>query len=312
MIYQGENLSVDYIESGIAHLVFNATGNVNKLNLATVHSLGEAIDALYKQEDLQALLVSSGKSAFIVGADITEFLGLFDIPPEELSDWLHQANVIFNKLEDLPVPTLTAITGFALGGGCECVLATDFRLADETASIGLPETQLGIMPGWGGSVRLPRLIGADPAMEVITTGKPKRAKDALALGMVDGVVSRETLIDASISMLKQAIAGELNWQQRREQKKSPLQLSPLEAAMSFNVAKGMIMKMAGKHYPAPITAVKSIEQTAGMNRDEALAIENKNFVALTRTEVAKSLVGIFLNDQFVKSKAKQAIKNSEP
>ncbi|MGF1804304.1 fatty acid oxidation complex subunit alpha FadB [Aliivibrio sifiae] len=312
MIYQGENLSVDYIESGIAHLVFNATGSVNKLNLATIQSLGEAIDALYEQKELKGLLLSSGKNAFIVGADITEFLGLFDTPPEELSAWLHQANVIFNKLEDLPVPTLTAITGFALGGGCECVLATDFRLADETASIGLPETQLGIMPGWGGSVRLPRLIGADPAMEVITTGKPKRAKDALKLGMVDGVVPRETLIDASISMLKKAIDGQLNWQQRREQKKAPLQLSPLEAAMSFNVAKGMIMKMAGKHYPAPITAVKSIEQSAGMSRDEALAIENKHFVALTRTEVAKSLVGIFLNDQYVKSKAKQAVKNSEP
>lgn len=163
MIYQGENLSVDYIEPGIAHLVFNAKGSVNKLNLATLQSVGEAIDVLYSQKDLQGLLLSSDKSAFIVGADITEFLGLFDIPTEKLSDWLHQANAIFNRLEDIPVPTLSAITGFALGGGCECVLATDFRLADETASIGLPETQLGIMPGWGGSVRLPRLIGADPA-----------------------------------------------------------------------------------------------------------------------------------------------------
>ncbi|WP_063664137.1 fatty acid oxidation complex subunit alpha FadB [Aliivibrio fischeri] len=312
MIYQGENLSVDYIEPGIAHLVFNAKGSVNKLNLATLQSVGEAIDALYSQKDLQGLLLSSDKSAFIVGADITEFLGLFDIPTEELSDWLHQANAIFNRLEDIPVPTLSAITGFALGGGCECVLATDFRLADETASIGLPETQLGIMPGWGGSVRLPRLIGADPAMEVITTGKPKRAKDALALGMVDGVVSRETLITDSVTMLKKAIEGQLDWQSRRTQKKAPLKLSPLEAAMSFNVAKGMIMKMAGKHYPAPMTAVKSIENSAFMDRDAALEVENKNFIALTQTDVAKSLVGIFLNDQLVKSKAKQAIKNSEP
>ncbi|MUJ26565.1 fatty acid oxidation complex subunit alpha FadB [Aliivibrio fischeri] len=312
MIYQGENLSVDYIEPGIAHLVFNAKGSVNKLNLATLQSVGEAIDALYSQKDLQGLLLSSDKSAFIVGADITEFLGLFDIPTEELSDWLHQANAIFNRLEDIPVPTLSAITGFALGGGCECVLATDFRLADETASIGLPETQLGIMPGWGGSVRLPRLIGADPAMEVITTGKPKRAKDALALGMIDGVVSRETLITDSVTMLKKAIEGQLDWQSRRTQKKAPLKLSPLEAAMSFNVAKGMIMKMAGKHYPAPMTAVKSIENSAFMDRNAALEVENKNFVALTQTDVAKSLVGIFLNDQLVKSKAKQAIKNSEP
>ncbi len=312
MIYQDENLSVDYIEPGIAHLVFNASSSVNKLNLATLHSLGLAIDVLYQQKDLQALLLSSSKSSFIVGADITEFLGLFNIATEELSQWLHQATTLFNKLEDIAVPTLTAISGFALGGGCECLLSTDFRLADDSASIGLPETKLGIMPGWGGTVRLPRLIGADPAMEMIASGKPKKAKDALALGIIDGVVAHDSLISASVSMLKQAIEGKLDWQLRRQQKKSPLPLSPLEAAMSFNVAKGMIMKMAGKHYPAPMTAVISIEQSAAMSRDDALAIENKHFVDLTRTDVAKSLVQIFLNDQLIKSKVKKAAKNSQP
>ncbi|RNM16225.1 fatty acid oxidation complex subunit alpha FadB, partial [Dickeya undicola] len=89
-----------------------------------------------------------------------------------------EANAIFSRLEDLPVPTLSAVNGYALGGGCECVLATDFRLATPDARIGLPEVKLGIMPGFGGTVRLPRLLGADGALEIITAGKDLSAGEA--------------------------------------------------------------------------------------------------------------------------------------
>ncbi len=219
MIYQGETLSVSYLDDGIAELNLNAPGAVNKFDLKTLESFNEALNALYQQSDLKGLLLTSGKEAFVVGADITEFLGLFAKPAEELSQWLAHANDIFNKLEDLPVPTLSAINGHALGGGCECVLATDFRLADNTARIGLPETKLGIMPGFGGTVRLPRLIGADSAMEIITAGKDKKAQDALKLGLVDAVVAPETLKKAAVAMLKDAITGKLDWQSRRAQKK---------------------------------------------------------------------------------------------
>ena len=121
------------------------------------------------------------------------------------------ANDIFNAIEDLPVPTLSAIKGHALGGGCETILSTDFRLADTTAKIGLPETKLGIMPGFGGTVRLPRVIGADNALEWITTGKDYRADDALKVGAVDAVVAPEALHSAAVQMMKDAIAGKLNW-----------------------------------------------------------------------------------------------------
>ncbi len=84
---------------------------------------------LEQQSDLKGLLLRSNKAAFIVGADITEFLSLFLVPEEQLSQWLHFANSVFNRLEDLPVPTIAAVNGYALGGGCECVLATDYRLA---------------------------------------------------------------------------------------------------------------------------------------------------------------------------------------
>ena len=312
MIYHGETLSVRYLEDGIAELLFDAPSSVNKFDLATLESFNLALDALYQQPNLNGLILRSTKTAFIVGADITEFLGLFALPTDQLSQWLHHANTIFNKLEDLPVPTISAINGYALGGGCECVLATDFRVADHQAHIGLPETKLGIMPGFGGTVRLPRLIGADNAIEMITAGKDKTADAALKIGLVDAVVATDTLPTAALSMIKQAIAGGLDWQQRRNQKQTPLRLSATEALMSFTTAKAMVASIAGKHYPAPMAAVKAIEAAATYKRQQALAIENTHFVTLAKTDVAQALVGIFLNDQYLKSQAKQALKTAKP
>ncbi|MCU6676351.1 fatty acid oxidation complex subunit alpha FadB [Leclercia tamurae] len=311
MLYKGDTLYVDWLEGGIAELVFDAPGSVNKLDTATVASLGHALDVLEKESDLKGLLLRSEKAAFIVGADITEFLSLFLVPQEQLSQWLHFANSVFNRLEDLPVPTISAVNGYALGGGCECVLATDYRLATPDLRIGLPETKLGIMPGFGGSVRLPRLLGADSALEIIAAGKDVGADQALKLGLVDGVVKPEKLHEGALAILRQAINGDLDWKAKRQPKLEPLHLSKIEATMSFTIAKGMVMQTAGKHYPAPITAVKTIEAAARLGRDEALKLENQSFVPLAHTNEARALVGIFLNDQFVKGKAKQLTKNVE-
>ena len=311
MLYKGDTLYLNWLEDGIAELVFDAPGSVNKLDTATVASLGQALDVLEKQTDLKGLLLRSNKAAFIVGADITEFLSLFLVPEEQLSQWLHFANSVFNRLEDLPVPTLSAVNGYALGGGCECVLATDYRLATPDLRIGLPETKLGIMPGFGGSVRMPRMLGADSALEIIAAGKDVGAEQAQKIGLVDGVVKPEKLIEGSLAILRQAINGDLDWKAKRQPKLEPLKLSKIEAAMSFTIAKGMVMQTAGKHYPAPITAVKTIEAAARFGRDEALKLENQSFVPLAHTNEARALVGIFLNDQFVKGKAKQLTKNVE-
>ncbi|KAA8667185.1 multifunctional fatty acid oxidation complex subunit alpha [Pantoea dispersa] len=304
MLYQGDTLSVHWLDDGIAELVFDAPGSVNKLDTKTVAALGEALSVLEQQSTLRGLLLSSAKPAFIVGADITEFLSLFDAPAEQLSQWLTFANSIFNRLEDLPVPTIAAIDGYALGGGCECVLATDFRVATPTARIGLPETKLGIMPGFGGSVRLPRLLGADSALEIIAAGKDIDGPGALKLGLVDAVVSSEKLRSAALTMLQDAIA-QGSWQARRAPKLAPLKLSPIEAAMSFTLAKSMVQQTAGKHYPAPIAAVRTIEAAAGLGRDDALKLETAAFVPLAQSDVARALVGIFLNDQYVKGLAKK-------
>ncbi|MBA5204787.1 fatty acid oxidation complex subunit alpha FadB [Pectobacterium aroidearum] len=307
MLYQGESLYLNWLEDGIAELVFSAPGSVNKLDTRTVASLGKALDVLAEQPNLKGLLLRSDKPAFIVGADITEFLSLFAAPAEKLHEWLVFANRIFSRLEDLPVPTLSAINSYALGGGCECVLATDFRLATPDARIGLPETKLGIMPGFGGTVRLPRLLGTDSALEIIAAGKDVSAADALKVGLVQAVVTNDKLVPAAIKMLKQAINGSLDWQAYRRPKLEALKLNKIEAMMSFTTAKAMVLQTAGKHYPAPMLAVKTIEAAATMTRDDALQLETQHFVQLARSNEARALVGIFLNDQYVKGKAKKLI-----
>ncbi len=311
MLYKGDTLYLDWLEDGIAELVFSAPGSVNKLDTATVASLGEALGVVEKQADLKGLLLRSDKAAFIVGADITEFLSLFQVPQEQLSQWLHFANSVFNRLEDLPVPTISAVNGYALGGGCECVLATDYRLATPELRIGLPETKLGIMPGFGGSVRMPRLLGADSALEIIAAGKDVDAAQALKIGLVDGIVKPEKLRDGAVAILRQAINGDLDWKAKRQPKLEPLKLSKIEAAMSFSIAKAMVMQTAGKHYPAPLTAVKTIEAAAKYGREEALKLENQSFVPLAHTNEARALVGIFLNDQYVKGQAKKLTKDTD-
>jgi len=311
MIYQSPTIEVKLLEDNIAQLRFNAPGSVNKLDRETLDSLDAALDAIKQTPNISALLLNSAKSTFIVGADITEFLGLFTQDERLLLTWIAEVNQIFNKLEDLPYPTITAITGYALGGGFETALSTDLRIADTTAKMGLPETKLGIIPGFGGTVRLPRIIGADNAIEWITSGKDQRPEMALNLGAIDALVAPEKLEACAIAMLKDAIAEKLNWQSRRSRKQAPLTLPKQEAMMSFSTAKAMVFNIAGKHYPAPMAAVGVIEQAANCSRSEALVIEHNAFIKLAKTDVAQTLIGVFINEQLVKSKAREIAKQAK-
>ena len=311
MLYKGDTLYLNWLEDGIAELVFDAPGSVNKLDTATVASLGQALEVLEKQAELKGCCCAQTKQP-LLSVPISPNSFPCSVPEEQLSQWLHFANSVFNRLEDLPVPTISAVNGYALGGGCECVLATDYRLATPDLRIGLPETKLGIMPGFGGSVRMPRMLGADSALEIIAAGKDVGAEQAQKIGTVDGVVKPEKLVEGALAILRQAINGDLDWKAKRQPKLEPLKLSKIEATMSFTIAKGMVMQTAGKHYPAPITAVKTIEAAARLGRDEALKLENQSFVPLAHTNEARALVGIFLNDQFVKGKAKQLTKTLRP
>ncbi|MGO2479676.1 MAG: fatty acid oxidation complex subunit alpha FadB, partial [Pseudoalteromonas sp.] len=183
--------------------------------------------------------------------------------------------------------------------------------ASTEAKIGLPEVKLGIMPGFGGTVRLPRIIGADNAMTWITTGKENRAAEALKVGAFDALVSADKLLESSISTLELAISGKLDWQAKRQVKLQPLKLNRVEQGMSFAMAEGMVMGKTKGHYPAPVMAVRTIKAAANCTRDEAMAIENANFAKLAATNEAAAQTGIFLADQYIKGKAKKLAKTSK-
>lgn len=310
MIYQSDNIQVEYIEDGIAEFAFNAQGSVNKFDQQTLQDCREALTILHSEVALTGVIFTSGKGSFIVGADITEFLQAFKVPEKEMLTWVKQASDVFDYCEDLPVPTVAAINGHALGGGCEWALACDYRVGDHTARIGLPEVKLGLMPGFGGSVRLPRLIGLDNAMEWITTGKEQRCEAALKQGALDAVVAPEMLKQAAIAMVKDAAACLLDYRSKRQVKLDPIKLNGTEQAMSFNVAKGMVMAQSKGHYPAPVVAVDSMQRQANARREEAILVENAAFAQLAKTPEAIAQIGIFLSDQVIKSKAKKAVKQA--
>ncbi len=312
MIFQGEYLTVNHTDNGILDLCFTAQTSVNKFNLATLEELGQALQTITQLPHCNGLMLSSAKDSFIVGADITEFNALFAHPEAELRNWLARANTVFNTLEDLPVPTISLIQGYALGGGCECILATDFRIADDSAKIGLPETKLGLIPGFGGTVRLPRLIGADNALEWIATGQDHDAQTCLKVGVIDAITTTDHLKKAGMSILQDALTGEINWQTRRQQKQSPLLLDEVETQMSFATARAFVSQKAGPHYPAPMAAVDCIEKAAKLSRNDALTCEAQAFVKLAKGKTANALIGLFLNDQYIKSLAKKANQQNQP
>jgi len=312
-MYQGQSLRCTRLDDDIAELCFDRQdAPINKFDRQTLDELAEAAKALAADDSLAGLIVTSAKDGFIVGADIHEFGAVFAQPEEQIVEWLHEANQIFNAIEDLPFPSVTAINGIALGGGCEMCLCTDYRVMAEGAQIGLPEVKLGIYPGFGGTVRLPRLIGADNAIEWIAGATPNKAEAAFSMGVVDAVVAADKLQAAALNLIELANAGKFDWRARRAQKKGPLRLNETESLMVFETARGFIAGKAGKHYPAPIAAVDAIQKAARLDRDGALEIEAAGFAKLAKTPVADSLIGLFLNDQLLKKKAKQAQKLARP
>ncbi|BFM12489.1 fatty acid oxidation complex subunit alpha FadB [Simiduia litorea] len=309
MIYSGKAITVRALEQGIAELCFDLTDDsVNKFNQLTLNELREATAAITANGKVKGLLVTSGKDGFIVGADITEFGANFTRSEEEIAAGVYETNKIFSAVEDLPFPTVTAINGVALGGGLEMALATDFRVMADTAKIGLPEVKLGIMPGFGGTVRLPRVAGADNAIEWIAAGKEQRADKAMADGVVDAVVTGDKLREAGLDLLSRAISGELDYKTKRQEKLEKLKLNDMESLMVFETAKGFVAGQAGKHYPAPVTAVKSMQKNSTLGRDEALKVEAAGIAKLAKTTVAASLVNLFLSDQMLMKKGKTQAK----
>ena len=312
MIYQGKSIQVSRLDGDIVKFHFNNENeSVNKFDQATNAEFREAVIALENDSTIKGAIVASGKKVFIAGADITEFLSYFKRPQDELETWLLDINDTFNRFEDLPFPKVCAINGAALGGGCEMTLVCEYRIMGQSGQVGFPETKLGIFPGFGGSVRAPRIIGVDNALELIATGNSLRPADALKVGLADAVVADDILEQSAIDLVRKCISGEIDWQAKRAEKLEPVKLNATEQAMAFNSAKGVIFAKANpKHYPSIALALDAVERHANLGRDEAIKIEATNFAKSAKTPQAAALVGVFLNDQLVKKRAKDQSKSA--
>jgi 3-hydroxyacyl-CoA dehydrogenase/enoyl-CoA hydratase/3-hydroxybutyryl-CoA epimerase/enoyl-CoA isomerase len=313
MRFEGKCMQCSMLEDGVAELRLDLQADsVNKFNRDTLEELTEALALIKAEPGVRGLLVTSGKDCFVVGADVTEFLAYFKYPEEQLTQWLLQVDQLFSSIEDFDFPTVAALNGFAFGGGLEFALAASYRVMADDTRIGVPETKLGIFPGWGGTVRLSRLAGADNAIEWIASGEQYGADAAFKAGIVDAVVAPGQVRAAALDLLGQAMAGRRDWRARRLEKVSPLKLNAAESMMAFEGAKAFVAAKAGPNYPAPVAAIEAMQKGAGLGRDAALAIEAAAFARMARTPTAFNLVGIFLGDHAVAKVARKAAKAGSP
>jgi 3-hydroxyacyl-CoA dehydrogenase / enoyl-CoA hydratase / 3-hydroxybutyryl-CoA epimerase len=273
-------------DDGICVLTFDRPeSGANIFDAPTMDNLREHMEAIEKDASIKGLIVTSAKkSIFIAGADLKTLLK--QAQTGEMRSFIAEGQKVFNRLAALEVPTVAAIHGACAGGGYEVTLACDYRVAsnDPSTKIGLPETTLGLVPAWGGATRLPRLLGPDVAAEVILKGKLYGAKEALELGLVDEVVSKEELLDAA----RKKLAGG---------KRKP---SPKQGGMTASPPKG-----SGN--AAPGRAYEIIKGSGGSSVEESLAMEVDAISELGATEATQNLIrNFFLADKYRKGSSKTA------
>lgn len=199
-----QNLQLD-VQDRIATLVVHRPDKLNALNEATIRELGEAVEEIAAREEVGGvILTGAGAKAFVAGADIAELARMGPVDGVETS---RLGQRVFRRIELSRKPYLAAVNGFALGGGCEMALACHLRIASENARFGLPETKLGIIPGYGGTVRLPRIVGRGRALELILTGEMIDAAEAYRIGLVNRVVPQDELLGAARGMLDTILAN---------------------------------------------------------------------------------------------------------
>lgn len=300
-LHQGQTVQATWLDNGIAELCFDRDSEaINKLDRLALAELRAALAAIAAAPGLRGVLVTSAKEVFIAGADITEFGALFKRPEADMLAHFRDGNNVLCGLEQLAVPVVAAINGFALGGGLELALCCDYRVMAASAQIGLPEVGLGLFPGLGGTVRLPRIAGLDAAIEWIAGGKPSRADAALRAGVVDRVVAPDQLRAAALELLEHAAAHAPEWQAKRAARQAPMALSVAAAREVFQQARARIAKASPKHQPAAMMALAAMEDSWPMARDAALDVEVRQFTRVAKTQAAASLVQAFLSEQAVK------------
>ncbi len=199
-----ENILVE-TRGRIGRVTVNRPKVLNALNRATMRELGACFEQLAQDEEVRAvILTGAGEKAFVAGADINELATRTPLDGKELA-LVGQA--VLSHIENLGKPVIAAINGYALGGGCEIAMACTLRIASENARLGQPEVKLGIIPGYGGTQRLPRLVGAGPALQWILTGEQMTAQEALRIGLVNEVVPPAELLPRCEAIAGQIIAN---------------------------------------------------------------------------------------------------------
>ena len=212
--------------AALAQITINRPKKLNALNKATIYELHQAFDALESDLKIRAIILTgSGDKAFVAGADISEFA---HFSSEEGATLAREGQeILFNFIENLATPVIAAINGFALGGGLELAMACHFRIASDNAKMGLPEVSLGVIPGYGGTQRLPQLVGKGKAMEMIMTAGMISADDAKHAGLVNHVTTQEELIPLAEKIISKIIRN------------SPVAISAAIVAINANFEEGV-------------------------------------------------------------------------
>jgi len=315
-------------EDGIAVLVFDLPGEkVNKLSKAVLDDLGRVLDEIASDGRIRALVLIGGKEdsgTFIAGADIGEIRAIGNVA--EATELARRGQAVLGKLSGMRAVTIAAIHGNCLGGGAEFALACDFRLGSdsEKTRLALPEVQLGILPGFGGTQRLPRLVGLARALPIILGGKPLDMRKALKLGMVDEVVYVSDLRAASVSFAARVLAGKGKaYRPRSRARKSSLLLRLLEKTRpGRNLIRWKALKdirrKAGEHYPAPFKALDAMVDGFGMTLEKGLELEAGLVGELVTSETCKNLIDLFLASESArrggpgKKKVRGAARPAQP
>jgi len=201
---QFENALYD-VKDHIAYITVNRPKVLNALNAATMEDLRRAFTLAKGDSDVRVvILTGAGEKAFVAGADIAE---LGKQAPVQAKEYTHRGQAVLDLMENLGKPVIACVNGFALGGGCELALACTMRIASENAKLGQPEVKLGVIPGYGGTQRLPRLVGKGQAMQLVLTGEMISAQEALRIGLVNEVVAAAELIPRAEAIAKKIIAN---------------------------------------------------------------------------------------------------------
>ncbi len=293
----------DVAPDGLGVLTFDLPGErVNKLSRDVLVELSEVLVRLSQDPRVRGLVVASGKpDVFIAGADIKEFT---QVRPEDASTASARGNALLEQLARLPFPTVAAINGVCLGGGTEFALACDWRVMSDAsaARIGFPEVRLGLFPAWGGSVRLPRLVGLSAALDLILTAKQLDARRAKKIGLVDEAVPAAIFDEYARRFARSKIGSGKRTPRpaRRSAAERALEATPLGRRLVFQKARERVLAQTGGHYPAPLEAIAVIEESYGLPVEAALEVESRRIANVFGGEVQRNLLEIFFSTEQVK------------